>query len=453
MTALEATDQKEMAPPTVIARAEADYRALEQRLGRQSGLSPFFRTLTGRGGAITPIDGQDRVMLSSSNYLGLTSHPAVTKGACKAIEEYGTAVSGSRLMNGTCTLHLRLEEELAQWLGTDDALVFASGYQSNLGWAGGLLGEEDVAIVDSANHASILDGLTLAKARMMPFRHGRLDRLEQLLGKVAAEQTPIVISDSVFSMDGDIADIPRISQVCTRNRATFVLDEAHAIGVFGPRGEGVMGDFKEAKVDIISGTLSKALASSGGFVASTASVIDVLRVKARSFLFTAALAPAAVGAALASLEICRSDEGRALQARLLENVSYLRAGLDAIGMAPTPPSVIEGRSMPSGIVSVPIGNDYHTVLAWKALYDRGIYANAALYPARPRNHGMIRMTLMATHTKEHLDRVVSAVEEMAKESDRLGEQAATLASMVRGVSNGQRVKSAQEIAEILHATN
>jgi 8-amino-7-oxononanoate synthase len=275
-----------------------------------------------------------------------------------------------------------------------------------VGTLGTLLGTGDTVIADSADHASILDGCLLSRAKLRPFRHGRLDKLEKMLDRSDEDGGGVlVVVDGVFSMEGDIADLPRIVELCQAHGARLMVDEAHAAGVLGARGAGaseLLG--VEADVDLRMGTFSKSLASCGGFIAGPHEVIDFLRVSSRAFLFTAAGVPAAVGAALAALGVVRSDEGPALFARVLENARYLRGGLRALGF--------EVLDDPSGlitpIVPVVVGDDWKAVLLWRALYDAGVYVNVALHPAVPPAGALLRTSVMATHDHATLDRALEA---------------------------------------------
>jgi len=429
--------------PTILRRIRDDHRTLEYRLANRNSALPYFRPITGHVGSAMQIEGRERVMLGSNNYLGLASHPRVIAAARGALHRYGTGTAGSRLLNGTLDLHAELEAELADWLGTDDALVFVSGYQANVGMLSALLCESDVVVCDSADHASILDGVALSGARLMPFRHGRIDRLERLMQRHgSADGGVLIVVDSVFSMGGDVADLPRIANVCREADAALAVDEAHAIGVLGPHGEGAAAELGVAAATHIRvGTLSKALASSGGFVAGDSGVIDTLRVSARSFLFTSTAVPAAVGAALMAVKICRSAEGAELMGRLHENVRYLRRGLGEIGLPIVEPSRIDGRELDTAIVAVNIGYSYYAVLLWKALYDRGIYTNVALYPATSRGGALIRLSVMATHTRRQLDEALAAFVVTAQESEEMQEQAAVLEAYVDSVTRGEALRS------------
>jgi 8-amino-7-oxononanoate synthase len=348
-------------------------------------------------------------MLGSNNYLGLTGDPRVIEGAHEALARYGTGLTGSRLLNGTIDLHLELEAEIAAWMGTEDAIVFTTGHQANVGTLGTILGPGDTVIADSADHASILDGCLLSRAKLRPFRHGRLDKLEKMLERGSEDGGGVlVVVDGVFSMEGDVADLPRVSALARAHGARLMVDEAHGAGVLGARGAGaseLLG--VEDEVDLRMGTFSKSLASCGGFIAGSAEVIEYLRIASRAFLFTASAVPAAVGAALAALRIVRSDEGPALFARVLDNARALNRGLHDLGFR-----VVEPTRLPSGeevvtpIVPVVVGDDWKAVLLWRALYDAGVYVNVALHPAVPPAGALLRTSVMATHDGATLERAL-----------------------------------------------
>src|SRR5919199_4354675 len=324
------------------------------------------------------MEGAERIMLGSNNYLGLTGDPRVLEAARAALERYGTGLTGSRLLNGTIDLHLELEAELAEWMGTEEAIVFTTGHQANVGALSALLAPGDTVIADSADHASILDGALLSRAKLRPFRHNRLDKLEKMLERGAEDGGGVlVVVDGVFSMEGDVADLPRIVELARAHGARLMVDEAHAAGVLGARGAGVSELLGvERDVDLRMGTFSKSFASCGGFIAGSHEVIDFLRISSRAFLFTAAAVPAAVGAALAALRLIRSHEGPQLFARVLDNAAYLKRGLAGLGFEVVVP---EGAETP--IVPVVVGDDWKAVLLWRALYDAGVYVNVALHPA------------------------------------------------------------------------
>src|SRR5918912_2797707 len=277
----------------VFAKTRSHERLDQLRAAREADLLPYFRRLESPAAPVVEMEGARRIMLGSNNYLGLTGDPRVMQAARDALERYGTGLTGSRLLNGTIDLHLELERELAEWMGTEDAIVFTTGHQANVGCLGTLLGPGDTVIADSADHASILDGCLLSRAKLRPFRHGRLDKLEKMLERAGQDGGGVlVVVDGVFSMEGDVADLPRIVELCRAHGARLMVDEAHAAGVLGARGAGASEALGvEADVDLRMGTFSKSLASCGGFIARPHEVIDFLRISSRAFLFTAAGAP------------------------------------------------------------------------------------------------------------------------------------------------------------------
>jgi 8-amino-7-oxononanoate synthase len=393
----------------VFAKVRGHEREEQLRAAREADLLPYFRVLEGPAGPVVEMEGAERIMLGSNNYLGLTADPRVNEGARLALERYGTGLTGSRLLNGTIELHLELEAELAEWMGTEDAIVFTTGHQANVGTLGTILAPGDTVIADSADHASILDGCLLSRAKLRPFRHGRLDKLEKMLQRAATDGGGVlVVVDGVFSMEGDIADLPHIVELCKSHGARLMVDEAHGAGVLGARGRGaseLLG--VEPDVDLRMGTFSKSLASCGGFIAGSTEVVEYLRISSRAFLFTASAVPAAVGAALAALRIIRSDEGPQLFARVLDNARYLNRGLHDLGYKVVEPlPLADGTEALTPIVPVVVGDDWKAVLLWRALYDAGVFVNVALHPAVPPGGALLRTSVMATHDRATLDRAL-----------------------------------------------
>ena len=394
--------------PTAIdlfEKARTHERLEQLKAAREHDLMPYFRVLEGPAGPVVEMEGRERIMLGSNNYLGLTGDPRVKQAARDALERYGTGLTGSRFLNGTLSLHLELEQELADWMGTEDALVFTTGYQANLGTIGTILEPGDTVICDSGDHASILDGCRLSGARLRPFRHNRMDKLEQMLERAAEDGGGmLVVVDGVFSMEGDIAPLPEIVELCERHGARLMVDEAHAVGVLGERGAGTCELFElEDRVDLRMGTFSKSLASCGGFIAGPAEVIEFLKISSRAFMFTAAAVPAAVGAALEAVRICRM-EGEPMFERLLDNAVYLHRGLSELGLRVVEPTRLpDGSDAITPIVPVVVGEDWQAALLWKALFDAGVYTNVALHPAVPPGGALLRTSLMATHERDHLD--------------------------------------------------
>ncbi|HEU4701483.1 MAG TPA: aminotransferase class I/II-fold pyridoxal phosphate-dependent enzyme [Conexibacter sp.] len=395
----------------VFSKARTHERVAQLQAAREIDAVPYFRRLESAAAPVVEMEGARRIMLGSNNYLGLTADPRVIEAAHDAIRRYGTGVTGSRLLNGTLDLHLELEAELAGWLGTEDALVFSTGHQANLGAIGTILGPEDTVVVDSGDHASILDGVLLSRAKLRAFRHNRLDLLEKRLAQAEADGGGIlVVVDGVFSMEGDVAPLPEIADLAERHGARLMVDEAHGLGVLGERGAGaseLLG--VEERVDLRMATFSKSLASCGGVIAGPADVIDFLRIQSRPFLFTASGVPAAVGAALAATRICRSDEGRELFARVLDNGRYLNEGLRALGFHVVDPVALpDGTRVATPIVPVLVADDWKAALLWKALYEAGVYVNVALHPAVPPGGALLRTSVMATHERAVLDEALAA---------------------------------------------
>ncbi len=414
------------APTDLFAKVHGHEREQVLRAAREADVLPYFHVLTSAAMPVVEMEGAERIMLGSNNYLGLTGDERVMQGAEDALHRYGTGLTGSRFLNGTIPLHLELEREIAQWMNTEDALVFTTGHQANLSVLGTILGPADTVIVDSGDHASILDGCLLSRAKLRPFRHNRLDKLEKMLHRAQGDGGGIlVVVDGVFSMEGDIAPLREICDLCERYGARLMVDEAHGAGVLGMRGAGtaeLLG--VEERVDLRVGTFSKSLASCGGFVAGPADVIEYLRIYSRAFLFTASAVPAALGAALGALRVTRSADGPSLFAQVLERAWHLRDGLAELGFAvvspqplPTSASVaaapgvrLDAAGAPTivtPIVPVLVGDDWKTALLWRALYDGGVFVNTALHPAVPPGGALLRTSVMATHDEATIDRALA----------------------------------------------
>jgi 8-amino-7-oxononanoate synthase len=408
-------------PVDVFAKVHGHERAEQLAAAKEGDLLPYFRILESQAGPVVDMEGRETIMLGSNNYLGLTTDERVKEAARSALEAYGTGVTGSRLLNGTTPLHLDLERELAEWMGTEDAIVFTTGYQSNLGAISAILEPGDTVICDSGDHASILDGCKLSGARMRPFRHNRMDKLESMLERAVGDESgTLVIVDGVFSMEGDVCDLPPIVELTKRYGARLMVDEAHGVGVLGARGAGACELFGlEDDVDLRMGTFSKSLASCGGFIAGSEDVIEYMRISSRAFIFSASAVPAAVGAALGALRIIRS-EGPELFERLLDNAAYLRQGFRDLGLKVVEPGTLpDGTEATTPVVPVIVGEDWQAVLLWKALFDAGVYTNVAIHPAVPPGGALLRTSLMATHERDHLDRALAIFEEVVGRFDDL----------------------------------
>ncbi len=417
----------------VFAKVRDHDRSELLAAARAADVLPYFHVLTSPAMPVVEMEGAERIMLGSNNYLGLTGDERVMQGAEDALHRFGTGLTGSRLLNGTIPLHLQLEREIAEWMDCEDAIVFTTGHQANIGTLGTLLGPQDTVIADSGDHASILDGCLLSRAKLRPFRHNRLDKLEKMLQRAQDDGGGIlVVVDGVFSMEGDIAPLGEICDLCERYGARLMVDEAHGAGVLGQRGAGTAELLGVAdRVDLRMGTFSKSLASCGGFVAGSHEVVEYLRLYSRAFLFTASAVPAAVGAAAAALRVLRSDDGPPLLARVLENARVLRDGLEERGFAVVSPQRLAldagaqrhapGLVLGDGadrstdgaqativtpIVPVLVGDDWKAAVLWRALYDAGVFVNTALHPAVPPGGALLRTSVMATHDEATLQRAL-----------------------------------------------
>lgn len=408
-------------PIDLFEKARNHERREQLEAANKADLNPYFRLLTSQAGPVVEMEGRETIMLGSNNYLGLTGDDRVKQAARNALDEYGTGVTGSRLLNGTTPLHVELEERLAQWMNTESAIVFSTGYQANVGCLQAILGPDDTVIADSGDHASILDGVKLSGAKMRPFRHNQTAKLEKMLQRSTKDGGGVlVVVDGVYSMEGDLCDLPRVAELANHYGARLMVDEAHGVGVLGRRGAGAAELFGlEDQVDLRMGTFSKSLASCGGFIAGSAEVVDYLRISSRSFIFSASGVPAAVGAALEAVKICQA-EGPALYKKLLGNADYLREGLKNLGLR-----VIEPGCMPDGsvattpVVPVVVGDDWQAILLWKALFEAGVYTNVAIHPAVPPSGALLRTSLMATHEKHQLDKALGIFETVLKDFEGL----------------------------------
>ena len=388
----------------MLAKAYAYTRPEEMK---EIGLYPYFLPVERSDATEVMIDGRRRVMVGSNNYLGLTNDPRVLEAASAALRKYGSACTGSRLLNGNTDLHDRLETELAILVGKDAALVFPTGYQANLGVISALAGPGDVLMIDKLNHASMVDGAALSGAEVVRFRHADLAHLEARLNR-AAGRPKMVIVDGVFSMEGDLADVPRIADLCDAHSARLVVDDAHGIGVFGATGAGVCEHFGVAdRVDLIVGTFSKSFASIGGFVAGDAAVISYLRHNARSLIFSASIPASACATVLMAIEIMRDEPER--RERLWQNARRMQRELSGLGF--------DTFGSESPIVPVIVGGTLRTFEFWKKLLDAGVFTNPVIAPAVPATSGRIRTSYMATHTDSQLDFVLDAFERVGREMD------------------------------------
>ena len=381
-----------------------DFRRVSD--AREAGHYLFYREIESPQDPVVTMDGQKVVMLGSMNYLGLTSHPKVKEAAIRATEKYGTGCAGSRLLNGTLDVHVHLEDRLAQFMHREAALVFSTGYGVNVGVLSCLLGRHDVALLDSMDHASILDGVRLSFAKQLKFRHNEAGDLEKKLSLIEPEKGKLIAVEGVYSMEGDVAPLPEIVQHKKKYAARLFVDEAHSLGVFGEQGRGVAEYFGvEDEVDLVMGTFSKSLATVGGFIAGPFEVVDFIKHNARAQIFTAAIPPGAVAAVEAALDIIETEPER--RERLWDNTEYMRGELKGLGF--------ETCGSRSPIISLLVGEDAATFQMAKRLQEEGVFVNPVMTPAVPAGHSMIRTSYMATHNREQLDQALGALAKVGRE--------------------------------------
>ncbi len=374
------------------------------------GMYPYFRPLDKNDGPEAVLEGRRVLMLGSNNYLGLTTHPKVRQAAIDAIREYGTSMTGSRLVNGSMKLHRELEEKLAAFMGKEDALVFTTGYQVNLSTLAAILSnKKTVAVIDRNDHASIYDGIRLgqaAGARMVRYKHNDAKSLERALSELAEDEGAFVVADGVFSTEGELLRLPEMLPILKQHGARIFVDDAHALGVVGPGGRGTAHHFGVAdQVDLIGGTFSKSLASIGGWLVGDKRVLEYVKHFAVSFMFAASAAPPCVAAAMAALEVMQDEPWRIQKVN--ENADYMRTELRRLGFD-------VGHSATS-IIPIYIRQDLRTIMMWKELLDEhGVYTNPFISPGVPPKQAMLRTSYMATHTKEQLDRALEALQKTGK---------------------------------------
>ena len=364
----------------------------------EAGVYPYFRTIESQQDPVVIMDGREVVMCGSNNYLGLTSHPKVKEAAIEAIRKYGTGCAGSRFLNGTLDIHVELEEKLAQFFRKEGALVYATGYQTNIGVLSTVVGRGDVAISDRVNHASIVDGLRLSLGEVRKFKHNDMEDLDRVLVR-EADRNKMVVVDGVFSMEGDLSPLDQIVALREKHEFGLMVDDAHGVGVLGKTGRGTAEHFGvEDDVDIIMGTYSKSLATIGGFVAASADIIKYLKHISRSMMFSASLAPALVAAVSTALDIIDQEPER--REKLWNNTDRMMKEFSSRGF--------DIGDAASPIIPIVVGED---MLAFKMalmLQEEGVFANPVVSPATPPGRALIRTSYMATHTDEHLDRVLEA---------------------------------------------
>lgn len=371
------------------------------------GLYPYFRVIDSAPGPEVTIQGKKLIMIGSNNYLGLTNHPKVKEAAIAATRKYGSGCTGSRFLNGTLDLHVELEDKLAEFARQEAALVFSTGFQTNLGTISCLVGKSDVLLIDRSDHASIVDGCRLSFGKTFKFIHNDMEDLERILAGLNNGGGRLIVVDGVFSMEGDIANLPEIVRLAEEYSARVMVDDAHAVGVLGAGGRGTAEHFGlEDKIDLIMGTFSKSFASIGGFIAGDENVIHYVKHFSRELIFSASPPPAAVASCLAALEIMKTEPER--RERLWEithrmHKEFRRLGFD-IGTTQTP------------IIPILIGEDLDTFRFWRLLTDEGLFTNPIVSPAVAKGQALIRTSYTATHTDEQLDRVLEVFERVGKKT-------------------------------------
>jgi 8-amino-7-oxononanoate synthase len=371
----------------------------------EAGIYPYFIPISSGQDTQVTIDGKEMIMIGSNNYLGLTSHPEVKQAAIEAIKIYGSGCTGSRLLNGTLDIHVELEKKLTRFMNKESALVFSSGFKTNLGTISALINKGDFVITDRSDHASIVDGCRLSFGKVVKFMHNDMADLKRVLSSIPNDSGKLIIVDGVFSMEGDIANLPEIIDLARKYNSRVMVDDAHSIGVLGENGRGTAEHFSlEDEVDIIMGTFSKSFASIGGFIATSEEVVHYVKHFSRPFIFSASPPPAAVATVSKALDIIISEPERRKRLWQITHKmmdGYRRLGFD-IGHSQTP------------IIPIIVGEDMKTFQFWRMLFDEGVFANTAISPAVPPGTARIRTSYIATHTDEQMNRVLEVFEKVGK---------------------------------------
>ncbi|MDR1983817.1 MAG: pyridoxal phosphate-dependent aminotransferase family protein [Prevotellaceae bacterium] len=373
---------------------------------QESGLYPYFRPIESEQDTIVKIKGKDVLMFGSNSYLGLTCHPKIKEAAIAATKKYGTGCAGSRYLNGTLDIHIELEEKLAKFLGKEAALIYSTGFQSNQGVIPTVIGRSDYVILDELDHASIIEGARLAFGKTFKFRHNDMESLENVLKRCNPDSIKLIVVDGVFSMEGDIINLPEVVKLAEKYTANIMVDDAHGLGVIGKNGSGTASHYGLTdKVDIIMGTFSKSFASLGGVIASSERIINFIKHNSRSLIFSASMTPASAAAVLAALEIMQTEPERIehLMNMTRYTIKTLRdLGFD-IGNPETP------------IIPILIRDNVKTFMFTKLLMSEGVFVNPVVSPAVAEDMTMIRFSLMATHTKEQIDTALGIIEKVGKQ--------------------------------------
>ena len=377
---------------------------------KAAGVYPYFRAISSEQDTEVMMNGKKVLMFGSNSYMGLTNHPKVIEAAVEATRKYGTGLAGSPFLNGTLTIHKDLEARLADYIGKDDAMLYSTGFGVNLGVVSILTGRDDYVILDEQDHASIIEGRRLSFSNYLKYRHNDMTSLENQLKRTNPDKIKLIVTDGVFSMEGDVANLPEITRLAKQYNASVMVDEAHGLGVFGEGGRGTAHHFGvQDDVDLIMGTFSKSLASLGGFIAADKEITNYLRHHSRSYIFTASITPASTAAVNAALDIILAEPER--QKHLWDITHYALDNFRAMGCE------IGNTSTP--IIPLFIRDDYKTFHVTRDLLDEGVFVNPVVTPAVAPHDTLIRYSLMATHTKEQVERSLEAIEKVFKKYDLL----------------------------------
>ena len=369
-------------------------------------LYPYFLPIDENHSTDVEIDGHQLVMVGSNNYLGLVQDPRVKEAAIAAIRKYGSGCTGSRFLNGTLALHEELEHRLAKFYNRESALTFSTGFQANQGVISTLVGKDDVIYCDRENHASIYEGCRLSYGQVRKYKHNDMEDLDRLLNLNDRGHGKLIVADGVFSMSGELMNLPATAELAKKAGAAILVDDAHGVGVMGENGRGTAEHFdREEDVELILGTFSKSFASLGGFVVGAEDVIHYIKHTARALIFSASITPASAAGVIKAIDIIETEPERREQ--LWKNIRYLKNGFEKLGF--------NTLNSESPVIPIVVGDDIKTFRFWRALYDGGVYSNPVIPPAVPPDGGLIRTSLMATHTTKHLDRVLEVFEKVGKE--------------------------------------
>jgi 8-amino-7-oxononanoate synthase len=376
---------------------------------KAAGVYPYFRVIESDQDTVVKMNGKDVLMFGSNSYLGLTNHPKLKEAAKRAVDKYGSGCAGSRFLNGTLDLHLELEEALAKFTGKDEAIVFSTGMQVNLGVLSSVLGRKDFIVSDDSNHASIVDGTRLSFATTRKYKHNNMESLETVLQRIGKERGPddiaLIVMDGVFSMEGDVAKLPQIVEIAKRYNANIMVDDAHGLGVMGELGRGTANHFGLTdQVDMIMGTFSKSLATIGGFIATSHEIANWLKHNARALIFSASIAPANAAAVIAALELIQNEPERL--EKLWANTRYAKNMLDELGF--------ETGHSETPIIPIYVRDITKTFLLTRQLQDEGVFVNPVITPAVAPEDTLIRFSLMATHTFEQIDEAIGKLAKVAR---------------------------------------